>query len=170
VPLTFVVGGAALVFGGALASSIDAVLRQRFPLPADDRVEYRSEPVEGKGWMLLQHRAAEALGGPAVPHLVSIEAYQSVFLPGVTNIDTMPIPQAADPLQIGGVEALLSELRALAGRTALPTDDIELMQLGAHYMESDDLFDQDLDIQTYVQLMLSVKQAASRKQPLWVVA
>lgn len=168
--LTFVVGSAALVFGGALAPAVDAELRKRFAFPADDGEEYRSEPVEGNGWILLQHRAAEALGGPAVPHLVSLEAYQSVYLPGVDVIDAVAIPQAADPLQIGGVEALLAELRALAERTSLPTDDVQLMQLAAHYLESDELFDQDLDVQTYVQLMLSVKQAAARKQPLWVVA
>jgi len=30
-------------------------------------------------------------------------------------------------------------------RSSLPTDDVELMQLGAHYLESDD-FDADLDV------------------------
>lgn len=168
--LTFVVGSAALVFGGDLAFAVDAELRKHFVFPADDGEEYRSEPIEGSGWVQLQHRAAEALGGPAVPHLVSIEAYQSVYLPGVAAVAAVAIPQAADPLQVGGIEALLAELRALAERTALPTDDIELMQLGAHYLESDELFDRDLDVQTFVQLLLSVKQAAARQQPLWIVA
>jgi len=41
------------------------------------------------------------------------------------------------------------------------------MQLAAHYLETD--FDADLDVQTYVQLMLSAKQASARGQALWVV-
>jgi hypothetical protein len=41
------------------------------------------------------------------------------------------------------------------------------MQLAAHYLEAD--FDSDLDVQTYVQLFLSAKQAAARNQALWVV-
>jgi hypothetical protein len=44
---------------------------------------------------------------------------------------------------------------------------VELMQLGAHYLEGDE--NADLDVQTYVQLMLSAKQAAVRNQALWVV-
>ncbi|HEY0141754.1 MAG TPA: hypothetical protein VGF48_12715 [Thermoanaerobaculia bacterium] len=168
--LTFVVGSAAEVFGGALASLVDAALRERFAVPASDGEAYRSEPIEPAGWARLQHRASEELGGPNVPHLVSIEAYQSVYLPDVTTIASVLIPQAADPLQVGGVDALLSELRALAARASLPTDDVELMQLAAHYLEDDDAFDKDLDVQTYVQLMLSAKQAAARRQPLWVVA
>lgn len=167
--LTFVVGSAAEVFGGALASLVEQALRERYALSAGDGEAYRSEPIEPAGWARLQHRAAEALGGPNVPHLVSIEAYQSVYLPGIERVESVLIPQAADPLQVGGIDALLRELRALAEKTSLPTDDVELMQLGAHYLEDDELFDKDLDVQTYVQLMLSAKQASARRQPLWVV-
>jgi hypothetical protein len=61
-----------------------------------------------------------------------------------------------------------SHFAAEFSRTApLPTDDVELMQLAAHYVETD--FDSDLDVQTYVQLFLSAKQAAAHNQPLWVV-
>ena len=42
------------------------------------------------------------------------------------------------------------------------------MDLAARYLEDDSLVDQDLDVQTYLQLMLSAKQAAARKQPLWI--
>lgn len=169
--LTFVVGSAGEVFGGPLAAAVDAELRRRFPLPPGDAEAYRSEPVDASGWRQLQHRAAEELGGPAVPQLVGIDAYQSVYLPdGVANVEHVPIPNAADPVQVGSIDALLAELRALAAKASLPTDDVELMQLGAHYLESDELFDSDLDVQTYVQLMLSAKQAAARRQPLWVVS
>ncbi|HEX6161351.1 MAG TPA: hypothetical protein VF111_14345, partial [Thermoanaerobaculia bacterium] len=132
--LTFVVGSAAEVFGGALASLVEQALRERFALSASDGEAYRSEPIEPAGWVQLQHRAAEELGGPNVPHLVSIDAYQSVYLPGVEQVESVLVPQAADPLQVGGVDALLRELRALAGKASLPIDDVELMQLAAHYL------------------------------------
>jgi hypothetical protein len=41
------------------------------------------------------------------------------------------------------------------------------MRLGLRYLESDE--DADLDVQTYVQLMLSARQAAARNQALWIV-
>ena len=42
------------------------------------------------------------------------------------------------------------------------------MQLAAKYLEDDDLFSSDLDIQTYVQLMLTAKQAAAHGVGLWL--
>ena len=170
--LTFVVGSPSDVFGGgALASAVDDVLRTRFSFSAHgDEEPYRSDPVDASGWLKLQQRAALAIGGPAVPHLVNVDPYQAVYLPdGVPNVEQVPIPNAADPLQVGSVAELLAELRSFAASASLPTDDVELMQLAAHYLEDDDLFDQDLDVQTYVQLMLSAKQAAARRLPLWIV-
>ena len=83
------------------------------------------------------------------------------------HVEHVPIANLADPLQIGSLPALLDELRLFAAGASLPTDDVELMQLAAHYLEGD--FDADLDVQTYVQLFLSAKQAAARNQALWVV-
>ena len=169
--LTFVVGSAADVFGGDLARAVDAQLHARFSFASADGEEaYRSEPVDAVGWQHLQLRAGDALGRDTIQQLAGIEAYQAVYLPAAMSaIDHVPIPQAADPLQVGSVPQLLEELRRFAASASLPTDDIELMKLGAHYLESDDLYDQDLDVQTYVQLMLSAKQAAARGQALWVV-
>jgi hypothetical protein len=42
------------------------------------------------------------------------------------------------------------------------------MKLAAHYLETEDV-NADLDVQTYVQLLLSAKQAAAHNQALWVV-
>jgi hypothetical protein len=64
--------------------------------------------------------------------------------------------------------ALIAELRAFAAKASLPTDDLELMQLAAKYLEDDVLIHKDLDVQTYLQLMLSAKQAAAHDAPLWV--
>ncbi|HEY0158182.1 MAG TPA: hypothetical protein VGF28_12940 [Thermoanaerobaculia bacterium] len=166
-PLTFVVGSAADVFAGELARAVGEELRRRFPSVVDDGDErYESEPVPATGWRALQTRVLRTLD--VAPQLTSIDAYQAVYVPGAhAGVDHLPVANLADPLQVGSLPALLEELRRFASTAALPTDDVELMQLGAHYLEGDE--DADLDVQTYVQLMLTAKQAAARNQPLWVV-
>jgi hypothetical protein len=94
-----------------------------------------------------------------------------VFVPvDVAAVEALPIPNAADPLQVASLEHLLDALRTFAADAALPTDDVELMELAAKYLEDDLLISDDLDVQTYVQLMLSAKQAAATRRALWVVA
>jgi hypothetical protein len=161
VSLTFVVGRAGDVFGPALADAVDTALRGRFPsLSLRDGDPYRSEPVEFAGWRDLARRA---------PLLV--DPYQAVFVPAeVAAVETIAIPNAADPLQVASLSRLLAELSAFAEAAALPTDDVELMTLAAKYLEDDLLISDDLDVQTYVQLMLSAKQAAAAGRALWVVA
>jgi hypothetical protein len=167
VPLTFVVGSAADVFPGDLARAVDAELRRRFPAIAHDGEErYESEPVHATGWRALQTRVMRTLD--VAPQLTSVDAYQAVYVPDAHDgVDHLPVANLADPLQVGSLPALLEELRRFAAGSSLPTDDVELMQLGAHYLEGDE--DADLDVQTYVQLMLSAKQAKVRNQALWVV-
>ena len=165
--LTFVVGNAADVFAGDLAHAIDAELRKRFP-EAGARTEepYESEPVNASGWRELQRRVHQTLD--VAPHLTTVDAYQAVYVPApIDHVEHVPIPNVADPLQVASLPALLDELRRFASSASLPTDDVELMQLGAHYLKS--VEDADLDVQTYVQLMLSAKQASARGQALWVV-
>lgn len=163
VSLTFVVGSAADVFGADLARLIDEALK--IP-PADD--PYRSEPVDASGWRVLQARVLRTLD--VAPQLTGVDAYQAVYVPsrGNDGVTHVPVATLADPLQVGSLDALLAELRRFAAGAALPTDDVELMQLAAHYLEQDDP-DADLEVQTYVQLMLSAKQAHARQQALWVV-
>jgi hypothetical protein len=170
VSLSLVAGPPSVVFSGALAAAVEDALRTRFSFTAPDAEPYRSDPVDARGWLQLQRRAADLVGGPSVPHLVNVDAYQAVYVPfEVADVIHVPIANAADPLQVASLHALLAELRLFATAAALPTDDVELMQLAAHYLESDELFDADLDVQTYVQLMLSAKQAATHALPLWVV-
>jgi hypothetical protein len=168
VSLTFVVGTAADVFAGDLASAIEAELRKQFPGEARDGTDaYQSEPVEATGWRHLQQRVLRSLD--IAPQLTSIDAYQAVYVPAAhPNVEHLPIANLADPLQVGSLPALIEELRRFAATASLPTDDLELMKLAAHYLENDDP-DADLDVQTYVQLMLSAKQALARNQALWVV-
>jgi hypothetical protein len=167
VSLTFVAGSAADVFHGDLARTIDEELRTRFPsIAASHDGPYESEPVAATGWRALQTRVMRTLD--VAPQLTSVDAYQAVYVPDAhEDVDHLPVANLADPLQIGSLPALLEELRRFAAAASLPTDDVELMQLGAHYLEGD--LDADLDVQTYVQLMLSAKQAMARHQPLWIV-
>jgi len=167
VSLTFVVGSAADVFAGDLARVVDAELRQRFPgVHHDGDESYQSEPLDPMGWRDLQQRVLRTMD--VAPQLTTVDAYQAVYVPAAHDgVDHLPIANLADPLQVGSLPALLEELRVFAAAASLPTDDVELMQLAAQYLEDD--FDKDLDVQTYVQLMLSAKQAAARNEALWVV-
>lgn len=166
--LTFVVGTAADVFAGDLARAVDDALHSRFAFSANAEEKYESEPVDASGWRELQRRVHQTLD--VAPHLTTVDAYQAVYLPSpIEHVEHVPIPNVADPLQVASLPGLLEELRRFATTASLPTDDVELMQLGAHYLESEADFDSDLDVQTYVQLMLSAKQAAVRGQALWVV-
>jgi hypothetical protein len=167
VSLTFVVGSATDVFAGELAHAIEAELRKQFPSVVRDADEpYESEPVHATGWRQLQQRVMQTLD--VAPQLTTVDAYQAVYVPvALAQVEHVPIANVADPLQIGSLPALIEELRRFAAEASLPTDDVELMQLAAQYLEGD--FDADLDVQTYVQLFLSAKQAAARNQALWVV-
>lgn len=168
--LTFVVGTAADVFPPDFAREVEHELRKRFDLGEAGEEAYRSDEVEAVGWPALQQRAVSLLGAGDAQQIADVEAYQAVYLPTVAGgIEHVPVANAADPIQVGSVGKLLDELNALAQKASLPTDDIELMNLAAGYLEDDAMFDQDLDVQTYIQLMLSAKQAQARKQPLWIV-
>ena len=164
--LTFVVGNAADVFAGDLARVVDGELRARYSLPQRDD-PYTSEPIDASGWRQLQQRVLRTVD--LSPQIASVDAYQAVYMPGAANtVEHLPIANLADPLQVGSLSALLEELGRFASVASLPTDDLELMKLAAHYLESEDP-DADLDVQTYVQLMLSARQAMARGQALWVV-
>lgn len=169
--LIFVAGSAVDVFPQALAAAVNREIHARFPaLSMTHHGEpYRSDEVDAAGWGPLQKRARTLLVD-AMPQFADVDPYQAVFLPvDIARIESMVLPGAADPLQVGGLGELLRELVALAHTAALPTDDVELMQLAAHYLEDDALFNKDLDVQLYVQLMLSARQASARGQALWIV-
>lgn len=166
--LTFVVGNASDVFPAELATVIEDALHTRFPTTATlDEEAYQSEPVDASGWRALQQRVLRALD--VAPQVTAIDAYQAVYLPGVPPaIEHLPVANLADPLQVGSLAALIDDLNRFAETASLPTDDLELMQLAAHYLEEAEE-SADVDVQTFVQLMLSAKQAVARGQALWVV-
>lgn len=163
------VGDARAALGESFGASVDAALRARFPqLSAEEGEVYSSDEVPVAGWRALQARVA---GVMQAPQITAIDIYLATYVPFANDdIVELPVANAADPLQAGSVVALLAELRDFAARASLPVDDVELMGLANRYLEDDGLADADLDIQTYVQLLLSAKQAAVHGRPLWIRA
>ena len=157
--ITFVAGTAGDVFGADLGRAIDEVLST----PGHDE-PYRSDPVDAAGWRALQGAVLRALD--AAPQITTVDAYQAVYVPGASGVRHMPVANLADPLQVGSLDELLDELSRFAAATSLPVDDVELMSLFAQLLESDEI---NLEVETYVQLMLSAKQAKARGVALWVV-
>ena len=170
--MSFVVGSAADVFPADFARSVDTELRKRYPTAKDgDEEAWHSDVVEPAGWRQLQQLATSMLGGGHPSQLAGVEAYQMVWVPATfSHVEQIAIPNAADPLQVGSLPTLLEELRVFAAAASLPTDDVELMELAAHYLEDELSFDKDLEIQTYVQLMLAAKQASARGEALWIAS
>ncbi|PYQ48041.1 MAG: hypothetical protein DMF59_17220 [Acidobacteria bacterium] len=137
-------------------------MRQRFAIEDGQGDEpYRSDEVDVRGWVALQQR---------IPQIAAIDAYQAVFVDApVKGIEEISLPNVADPFHVASLSALVTALQIFAASSSLPTDDVELMQLAAKYLEEDELIEADLDIQTYIQLMLSARQAVARRQALWIV-
>jgi len=162
VPLTFVAGSAHDVLGPDLARAVEDALRQKFPVTDGEGEEaYRSDEVDVRGWVALQSR---------VPQIAGIDAYQAVFVAApLRGIEEVTVPNVADPFHVASLPALVDALQQFATRAKLPVDEVELMQLAAKYLEDDELVEADLDVQTYVQLMLSARQAVARGQALWIV-
>ena len=161
-PLTFVAGSAQDVLAPELARAVEEILRAKFRVSDGARVEaYRSDEVDARGWAALQAR---------VPQLAGVDAYQAVFVAApLKGIEEVTLPNVADPFHVASLTALVDGLQQFAGKAKLPVDEVGLMQLSVKYLEDDALIDKDLDIQTYVQLMLSARQAVARGQALWIV-
>ena len=161
-PLTFVAGSAHDVLGPDLARAVEETLREKFPVTNGEGEDpYRSDEVDIRGWAALQTR---------VPQIAGIDAYQAVFVAApLRGIEELTVPNVADPFHVASLPALVDGLQQFAKRAKLPVDEVELMQLAAKYLEDDELVDADLDVQTYVQLMLSARQAMARNQALWIV-
>ena len=160
-PLTFVAGSAHDVLGPDLARAVEGALQERFAIQdGEGEGPYRSDAVDVRGWVALQQR---------IPQIAGIDAYQAVFVDApLKGIEEIALPNVADPFHVASLPALVDALKMFAAVGSLPTDDVELMQLAAKYLEDDELIEADLDIQTYVQLMLSARQAVARKQALWI--
>jgi len=98
-----------------------------------------------------------------------MEAWQGVYVPGEADIGFFTFDGHSTPLSVASLDQLIGELEAIGVALGLPTDGADLRSLFLGYRDDDDRCDDDMDIQTYVQLLLSAREAKKRNQPLWVV-
>lgn len=170
--LTFSVANPTDVFTEPFGSVVADLLRSQFGdsinLASPLDTHYTDE-LGWSGWRMLQERAVDACGADAIPHFLSMEAWHGVYLPVDTKIRSFEFPDESTPLDVACLDNLISELEAIGAALNLPTDDAALQQLAAKYLEDDDLIDEDLDIQTFAELLPCARLAKQRNQPLWVV-
>jgi hypothetical protein len=169
--LTFTVGNPADAFMEPFAERVRLTLAAHFgDSVVLDSVElaYYSDELGWSGWRTLQERAANALTAQRVPHLLAMEAWCGCYVPADTEPRCFEFDEESTPLDTASLPALVRELEAVGKALGLPTDDAGLAELAERYSD-DDLADEDMDIQTYAQLLLAARLAQRRQQVLWVV-
>jgi hypothetical protein len=169
--LTFTVGNPSVAFIEPFDGRVRALLLKRFGGAVDlDSSEdpYASEELGWSGWAKLQRRAIKAVGRGRVPHLLSMEAWCGCYVPAETDPGAFEVESTPTPLQYGSLPRLVGELEAVGAALGLPTGDVGLRELADGYLE-DDREDEDMDVQTYAQLLLAARVAGRRRQVLWVV-
>lgn len=165
--LTFKVGAASDVFFGEFAERVEQELARqvRFSIPSAPGVStYYSEDVDWFGWAQFQQMAVMALGQSNVPNILAVEAWRSVYLPIHLEPVTIEVEEEVE-LQCASLPGLLVELEQLAASQAWSTDAASLRVLWKKYYEDDE----NIEIQTFIQLMLAAQAASERGMPLWVV-
>jgi len=170
--LTFTVGNPTDVFvepfGEAVRETLDSHYERRFVLNSPDD-PWCSEEVAWSGWRLLQEQARDLLPEEKIRHFLSMEAWLGVYVPGEADIGGFTFNGKSTPLAVASLDQLITELDAIGIALGLPTDGADLKVLFSGYRDDDDRCDEDPHIQTYIQLVLSARQAQRRNQPLWVV-
>lgn len=167
--LSFTVGPPEAVFIESVCVAVRDALRQNFgyEFPAGESTGFTSEEVAWSGWAQLQARA-ENLGG-ATPHLAGVEAWQGVYLPLEIKPTEVTVPGMSGPLQCASLLGLAGELQVLALDADWPLDYQQLKDLWDIYQDDDDLVDEDMDLQTFIQACFGAEIALSRALPLWIV-
>ena len=168
--LAFSVGNPVDAFMEPFAERMKRTLASHFSgivLDSDEEA-YFSEELGWSGWRLLQDKAVETVGADAVPHFLSMEALSGCYVPAETEPGSFEFDGHHTPLAVASLPALISELENIGRVRGLPTDDDGLKELAAKYRD-DDLVDDNMDIQTYAQLLLAAHVARGRRQILWVV-
>jgi hypothetical protein len=168
--LTFSVGNPVDAFIEPFAERVKKTLASHFSEIVLDSGEeaYFSEELGWSGWRLLKDKAVETLGADAVPHFLSMEAWSGCYVPAETQPGSFEFDCEKTPLAVASLPVLVSELEDLGKALGLPTDDNGLREFAAKYQD-DDLIDDDMDIQTYAQLLLASHTAQRRRQVLWIV-
>lgn len=162
--LQFCVGSPADVFEEEYASLVASKLQ----LETAAGEPYYSSELGWSGWELLQERALELLDEDGIPNLLAMPAWKGCYLPNATTVSSVEVDGDDDPLAVASLTGLQRELKALAEVWQKPTDQETLRKLAAHYNE-DEYVDDDMDVQTYVQLSLAADEALRRQAVLWVV-
>lgn len=167
--LSFVTGNAIDVFKPHLAALVETSLKKSFrtTFGGVDEEPTCSEEVAWTGWELLQQRAAKAIPG-ATPQLLAMSAWRGVYLPIPTKPGTLTLEDGTQ-LPYGSLPGLVSELESLGKALKLPTTDDDLETLASSYLDDDDRVDDDMDVQTFAQLLLTSHEAVRRQRALWVV-
>ncbi len=168
--LTFTVGNPIEVFIESFAELVKKTLASHYDgivLDSDEEAFY-SDELGWSGWQLLQDKAVETVGADAVPHFLSMEAWVGCYVPAETQPGSFTFEGEKTVLEVASLRSLIDELEHLGRVLGLPTSDNGLKELAAKYQE-DDLVDDDMDIQTYAQLLIAAHTAQLRRQVLWIV-
>ena len=169
--LAFSVSAPTTIFSEPFGAIVADTLRSQYGdlIDLTSELDHCSEELGWSGWRSLQERAAEACGAGAIPHFLSMEAWRGVYLPVDTEIGVFQFSDESMNLDVACLEKLIAELELIGNALGLPIDDDRLASLFNKYIEDDDLVDEDMDIQTFTQLLPCARIARSRNQPLWIV-
>jgi hypothetical protein len=169
--LTFTVGNPSDAFTEPFAENVRSTLASQFGNTINlnsEQEPYFSQELGWSGWRLLQETAVQAVSAERVPHLLSMEAWCGCYVPADTEPGAFHFDGESTPLDVASLNQLASELESVGIALGLPTTDDGLCDLYRYY-EEDDRFDDDMQIQTYAQLLLAAHTAQARRQVLWIV-
>ncbi|HEY5448454.1 MAG TPA: hypothetical protein VIQ54_06870 [Polyangia bacterium] len=171
--LTFQVGAADQVLEEPLASKLAHLLGELYPGSGSEHSEselWYSTELGWSGWEALQTRVKAVLGPKAAPHFDSMEAWFGAYLPTTQALEpgAVEVDGGSTPLSVASLPALVQELQRFGAAAGLPTDAPGLEALAAKY-DDDELCDDDMDVQTYAQLLQGALVASERRQPLWII-
>ena len=169
--LTFQVGSADQVLEEDYATELMPVLAASFPGAGAEHssVEaWYSPELAWSGWGALQERVEAVLGAGKAPHFLSMEAWFGAYVPLAIEPTAVQVGEHETPLAVAALGALTEELERFGRAADLPTDREGLMRLAAKY-DDDELCDDDMDVQTYAQVLLGAFVARERGQPLWII-
>ena len=155
-------------FAGVVQHVLEAECEDDIAFEDENAEPFNSTELGWSGWSLLQERARFALAPEEISHFLSMDAIHGAYLPGWVEAGAILFEASPMPLDVASLEGLIDELEKLGPALGLPTDSEGLAHI-VHRYRDDDSCDDDMEIQTYAQLLLAAREAARRRQPLWVV-
>lgn len=128
-----------------------------------------SEELAWSGWSKLQTSATEILGADRIPHILAVDAWFGVYLPAQIQPISITMGDGSPPLQCASLPLLVQELEHYGRKRGLPIDEQGLEAMWKTYMTDDNMINQDLDVQVYLQLLPLARLGQARGIALWVV-